>query len=351
MKKQVASISGGRTSHFMISELVKKFGKDNVDLVCCDTGAEHEGTYQFIRDTEKYFNMKITCLRLVMPKEDGVGGQYEILSSSEIKKDYKAFKSLTEKYGLPFNPGGKFCTDQMKTQIYKKYCNSKYGKGNYTTWIGYRHEPKDASRSWGHTVSGQLNKWFNVPQRDQGEFYKDCVKCLDSSLGDLVNHILSQSHLPITDEGHYGRVMKVVDRVVKTRQKGYRFLFEISDFDKTDIIDWWEGQEFDLNIPPNCGNCVFCIEKTVNQLSYLCHTQPEYAKEWVEVVTSPLIPVKGRKMDEDVMYRDGSRKISFIELHDEAMKQPLEYWESKMYREKRLSPCAAGSCDLFDGDY
>ena len=345
-RKQVLSISGGRTSHYMISVIIKLYGKENVDFVYCDTGAEHEGTYQFIRDTEKHFNIKITCLRLFMPKEEGKGGEYHIVDINDLGKDYKAFTSLMEKYGRPFNPGGKFCTDQMKTQIYRKYCKDVYGKDGYTTWIGYRDEPKDSSRSWGHTLSGTLSKWFDIPQREQGEFYKECTYKLQKSAGTLVDFVAQHIEDSVS-EGGWKRVMKVVDRVIKNHQLGYRFLFEVSDFDKQDILDWWGEQPFDLNIPPHCGNCVFCIEKTVNQLSYLCHTQNEEANTWKITLDNPVIPIKGRKLDEKAMYRDGARKMTFDEVYEEAMQQPLEYWEEKVGMEKRLSPCAGGSCDLY----
>lgn len=347
VEKQVASISGGRTSHFMISVLLEKYGKNNVDFVYCDTGAEHEGTYTFIKDTAKHFGIDITCIKLYMPKEAGVGARYEIVPVGNLEKDYKAFRSLMEKYGRPFNPGGKFCTDQMKTQIYRKYCNETYGKGNYTTWIGYRDEPKDASRSWGHSLSVSLNKHLGVHQRDQGEFYKTCREHFLKEGGVSLRDMLLATRLT---ENKDQLIDKMVSRVSKNIELGYRFLFEISDYDKTDILKYWEDQEIDLDIPEHTGNCVFCIEKTVNQLSYLCHTQPKIAQEWIIELENPEIPDKGRKLGEDIMYRNGSRKMSFNEVYNEALEQPLEFWESKVTMEKKLSPCAAGSCELFNDE-
>lgn len=166
----VASISGGRTSHYMIGVLIEKYGRDNIHFIYCDTGAEHDGTYKFIRETEGFYDIKITCLRLSMPKEEGVGAQYDIVDISDLKRDYKAFKELMEKYGRPFNPGGKFCTDQMKTKIYKKYCNDKFGKGQYTTWIGYRDEPRDASRAWGILFQGCLQNGLTYQKTSKGSF-------------------------------------------------------------------------------------------------------------------------------------------------------------------------------------
>jgi len=220
--KQVASISGGRTSHYMISVLLEKYGKDKVDFVFCDTGAEHQGTYDFVKDTSTYFDIEITHLRMHMPKEEGKGCEYVVVQEGDIKSDYKPFQELMQKYGRPFNPGGKFCTDQMKTQIYRKYCKDTYGKGNYTTWIGYRDEPKDSSRVFGHTLSGTLSKWFDITQRDQGEFYKDCCEALKSSVGGLVDFVNSNVNKQDLDS-NYKRVLKVVDRVVKNHELGYRF--------------------------------------------------------------------------------------------------------------------------------
>lgn len=345
----VASISGGRTSHYMIGVLIEKYGRENVHFIYCDTGAEHDGTYKFIRETEGFYDIKITCIRLSMPKDDGVGAQYDIVDINDLKRDYKAFNELMEKYGRPYNPGGKFCTDQMKTKIYKKYCNDRFGKGQYTTWIGYRDEPRDASRSWGHTVSGMLTKWFNIPKDEQGEFYIDCYDALNESIGSLFDHISSYAQDALS-EHMYKRVCQVAERVVKNKQSGYRFLFEISNFNNDMIKTWWKKQSIDLNIPKLCGNCLFCIENTVNQLSYLCHTQNDLALEWMDVVNSDKIPVKNRKISDMAMYRNGSRKMSFKEVYDEAMEKPLSYWEDKINHETKLSPCSTGSCDLFNSE-
>lgn len=349
IKKQIASISGGQTSHYMIDVLIKEYGKENVDFIYCDTGAEHEGTYQFIKDTAKHFNIHITCLRLNLPKEKGKGGVYEIISLDKLRKDYFAFTQLMEKYGRPYNPGGKFCTDQMKTQIYRKYCNTVYGKGNYVTWIGYRDEPKDSSRAWGHTLSGTLSKWFAIPQRDQGEFYKNCIEALGGSEEDLRKYISSYL-IDSTSEENLKRIQKVFERVIKNKTIGYRFLFELSDYDKEDIVDFWENEDINLNIPNHTGNCIFCIEKTLNQLCYLCHTQQVEALEWLRVLESDKIPNKERKLSEYAMYRHGKTKLSFREIYEIAMKNTKDYWYEKVGLEKRLSPCAGGSCDLYSAD-
>lgn len=341
---QTVSISGGRTSHYMIQVLIEKYGKDGVKFIYCDTGAEHPETYTFVKDTAKYFDIEITCLKLFMPKEKGVGAQYRVVPLESIKQDFEAFRSLMEKYGRPFMPGGKFCTDQMKTQIYKKYCNDTFGKDNYTTWIGYRNEPRDASRVWGHTLSGTLSKWFDIPKAEQGEFYVDCRNALLKSKEALYNLVEDYVAYP-NDVENDKRVNKIAERVIERYETGFRFLFEISDYDKSDISYWWKTQEFDLNIPPQCGNCVFCIEKSENQLAYLVKSQPEQADLWQIELDNPAIPYKeSRKKGQDVIYRGGK---TFQDIRDLADTMSLEEWEDRVNRETKLRPCASGECSVF----
>lgn len=345
---QVASISGGRTSHYMITKLMELYPKDQVKFIYCDTGAEHPKTYEFIKNTAKIFDIDITCIRLDMPKEKGVGGQYLEVPLEDINQDFKAFRSLMEKYGRPFMPGGKFCTDQMKTQIFKKYCVDTFGKGGYVSWIGYRDEGRDSSRVWGHTLSGTLSKWFGIEKRDQGDFYKDCREALLEDYGTLFN-LIAEHITNHETEASYNRIQKVFDRVVKRYHTNYRFLFEISDFDKDDIISWWEEQKFDLEIPPQCGNCIFCIEKSTNQLCYLVSSQPEQANLWKIELDNPNIPFKEtRKEAQDVMYRGGLSFNDIIKLSEE---YTTDEWEKKVGVEKKLSPCASGECSVFgDGE-
>ncbi len=88
--KHVCSLSGGRTSTGPLpTELIRTQGKKNVDLIFCDTGAEDDDTYRFIRDSERMLGIKITCLKLVMPKEKGKGCNYKICTTADIKRDYE----------------------------------------------------------------------------------------------------------------------------------------------------------------------------------------------------------------------------------------------------------------------
>lgn len=42
---------------------------------------------------------------------------------------------------------------------------------------------------------------------------------------------------------------------------GYGYLANLSDVEKPDILRYWAKFDFDLKIPENLGNCVFCVKK------------------------------------------------------------------------------------------
>ena len=119
-----------------------KYGAKNVDLVLMDTGAEHPLSYKFARDMAEHFGVTVTCLRGDFSAPLGKGVGFNVVPLSECKHDLKPFKEMMAKYGTPYI-GGMFCTDRMKLQPYKKYCDWKYGKKNYETILGIRiDEPK-----------------------------------------------------------------------------------------------------------------------------------------------------------------------------------------------------------------
>src|SRR6056297_1859324 len=60
--KHIISFSGGLASFFEAKLSIEKYGKNNVELVFCDTKSEDKDLYRFLRDSEKYFGLKITKL-------------------------------------------------------------------------------------------------------------------------------------------------------------------------------------------------------------------------------------------------------------------------------------------------
>jgi hypothetical protein len=119
------------------------------------------------------------------------------------------------KYGVP-NIKSAWCTSRMKEETHDKYCNDKYGKGNYVTWLGIR-----------------------------------------------------------ADEQKRLRIGK---------NPRLRYMAEISDFDKEDVLDFWDSMPFNLEIDEHLGNCVFCFKKSINKVALAARDEPELAGKWIQSI-------------------------------------------------------------------
>jgi len=60
-----------------------------------------------------------------------------------------------------------------------------------------------------------------------------------------------------------------------------KYLAEISDFNKKDVIKWWSEQPFDLQLGHEFGNCVFCIKKGVSRLKMIAQHEPLLAQKFL----------------------------------------------------------------------
>lgn len=266
--KNVVSLSGGRTSAYLAH--IMKDRDPETEFIFMDTGAEHPKTYEFIRNIIKHWKIKLTCLRVIPNPEMNKPSTYEILSASQIGPDLEPWKRMLRKYGHPY-VGGAFCTDRMKTVPFIKYCDERFGRGNYTTWLGMRiDEPK---------------------------------------------------------------------RI--TPKPGIRYLAEISDFEKQDVIDWWRDQPFDLEIQEHLGNCVFCIKKSIQKVALAAKDEPELAANFIHTLQT--FDVKPDK----VMYRSNNSLEQVIALFSDTGRDELASRMTSM-RQYDTGSCSE-SCEAFSG--
>jgi hypothetical protein len=94
-------------------------------------------------------------------------------------------------------------------------------------------------------------------------------------------------------------------------KKGIKYLADISDFEKVDILNWWKRQPFDLQIQEHLGNCVFCIKKGVNKLALAAKDEPELAAEFIKMINSKTVPEK-RETPKEIIYRGHNSLESII---------------------------------------
>lgn len=123
-----------------------------------------------------------------------------------------------------------------------------------------------------------------------------------------------------------------------TPKDGIRYLAEISDFEKDDVLDWWETQPFDLAITEHLGNCVFCIKKGLNKVALAAKDEPEMAVRWIGVTEGPNVRTEGRKHNHKRMYRKRLHMSDVIEAFK-------DHDRDEMYKALRSSKrYESGSC-------
>jgi len=204
--KMICSFSGGRTSAYLVHLLEKKRISDgwDVEYVFMDTGAEHPKTYEFVRNVVEHYGIDLTVLKTKINKEMGVGPTYEVHSIDSIGWDLSIFNELTNKYGNPFNPGGGFCTDKLKTVTFQKYLKANHQDA--TTWIGIRvDEPRRLKSKKGIRYLAELSRmdktdimgwWKQMPfDLELQEHLGNCVFCIKKGVNKIALAIKDEPKL------------------------------------------------------------------------------------------------------------------------------------------------------------
>lgn len=276
--KQVVSFSGGRTSAYLCSVLLDKFDRDDLCFVFLDTGAEHPKTYDFIRKVDAHYGLGLVCLRCDADQPRGVGQGVApyVVSISGIGQDLVPFRSLCAKYGTP-SSRTPFCTRDLKENIYTKWCNAEFGRGQWVSWLGIRaDEPR--------------------------------------------------------------RLSRVGDSPLR------RYMAEVDDADKRDVLDFWREMPFDLGIKEHLGNCVFCVKKSSAKLALAARDEPLMAAEWEAMIDTARLNPRGERT---FAYR-GSK--TFSQVLAEYADVPTEALRGRIRSFRNDANTCSESCEVFMSD-
>lgn len=102
-------------------------------------------------------------------------------------------------------------------------------------------------------------------------------------------------------------------------RENVRYLMDISDFDKQDILDFWEDQPFDLQIDGDIvGNCVFCIKRGANKIALATRYEPELAQDFIRIVEADTVRrIPERKASYNSMYRGKVSLANIIKTYED----------------------------------
>jgi len=100
------------------------------------------------------------------------------------------------------------------------------------------------------------------------------------------------------------------------KKEGIRYLAEISDFEKSDILEWWINQEFDLGIDEWLGNCVFCMKKSNAKLAAAQRDEPGMYIEFLDAIHGESVRTGEGAGSVDKMYRGSQSLDKLIAMFD-----------------------------------
>lgn len=132
------------------------------------------------------------------------------------------------------------------------------------------------------------------------------------------------------------------------RSESLKYMAEVTDADKDDVLDFWSKMPFDLEIPEWLGNCVFCFKKSDLKLAAAQRDEPGLYIEWNEMIESAPDRNKKQGRNSAHMYRNQRTLTDVIAMFDGSTGDEIKsrIRGAKMTRTGSCSEsCEAFSCD------
>ena len=214
------SFSGGRTSAYMLHEIIKANDglPEKAVIAFQNTGREMPETLDFVQEVSERWNVPIVWLEYNIDENNK--NTFEVVSHNSASRNGEPFDKLINKYGRLPNARFRFCTGVLKMQTGQKYLKS-LGWKSWTNVVGIRaDEPRRLSKK----SEGSIN--LHYPLAEAGKTKHDVEEFWSKQPFDL--------RLPI----YNGKTMK--------------------------------------------GNCDFCFLKSEATLAMMAREHPELANWWID---------------------------------------------------------------------
>lgn len=214
----VISFSGGRSSAFMLHEILKAHNyklPSYIKVIFANTGKEMPQTLDFVRDVGKNWNVDIVWLEYTGKK------QFKEVSYDTASRNGEPFAQLIEDKNYLPNMMARFCTSELKIATIERYV----GTADYLHIVGIRgDEPRRAAK-----IKRKDNHL--VPLYDARVTENDVRLFWDNQDFDLAMPPAGVNTLSNCDLCFL---------------KGYSIKQSIIEHDKS-IADWWIEQENKIN--------------------------------------------------------------------------------------------------------
>jgi hypothetical protein len=150
----VVSFSGGRTSAFMLHNIMQAHGgiPEGSHVVFANTGKEHEGTLRFVEDVALNWKIPIVWVERMFREEE----QVRVVNFETASRAGEPFAKLIAKKKFLPNSFMRFCTEELKVRAISWYLRS-LGMTEGTMVIGLRF---DEPRRF-HKVQGTVRLGYD----------------------------------------------------------------------------------------------------------------------------------------------------------------------------------------------
>lgn len=152
-KDIIAWWSGGVTSAVTCKLCIDLYGKDRVRVIFIDTKNEHDDTYRFLRDCEKWYGISI----------ETITSEYD-----DIESVWRTYLSLNTAHGA-------ICSTVLKRRV-----REDWQTNNTWTYQAFGFDLKEAHRAVSMTINNPKVKAI-YPLLLLGLLKKDCVKILEDA--------------------------------------------------------------------------------------------------------------------------------------------------------------------------
>ena len=213
------SFSGGRTSAFMLHEILKAYDGElpaDVKVAFANTGKEREETLRFVHECATRWNVKVHWLEWC----DNEAG-FDEVGFNSASRNGEPFAALIAKRKFLPNAVTRFCTQELKIRVMRDFCRS----------LGWDH-------------------WVNVI----GLRYDEGLRVLKALAANDAGKERWRNVMPMTKAKHT----------------------------KADVRSFWGDQIFDLGLRDYEGNCDLCMLKARAKLTTIMRERPGIERWWVE---------------------------------------------------------------------
>lgn len=223
------SFSGGRTSAFMLKQIIDAHGgtlPDDIYVTFANTGKEMPETLDFVQACSEHWGVKVHWLELEMADERPVYRTKEVTYET-ASRDGKPFEALIGRRSYLPNPVARFCTAELKIRRMKDFMWKMKGYKHWDNVLGLRYdEPRRVSSS---RNASERERWGNLmPMYDAKHTVKDVLEFWQKANFDLTLPSIDGQTLAGNCDLCFLKGRKTLTKLIKERP---------------DLTTWWIAQE------------------------------------------------------------------------------------------------------------